>query len=70
MTEDLGLQLLAGAGQVGLQVLPLLLPEVGLLLPAGEVGGQLLVLPLQLLRPPPALQQLFLLRQPAGNLDA
>ncbi len=68
MTEHLGLELLAGAGEVGLEVLALLLPEVGLLLAPGEGGGQLLVLAFQLLCPPPALQDLLLLGQPRKGL--
>ncbi len=64
MTEHLGLELLAGAREVSLEVLALLLAQVGLLLAPGEGGGQLLVLTLQLLRPPPALQNFLFLGQP------
>ncbi len=68
VTEHLCLELLAGAREVGLEILALLLAEVGLLLAPGEGRGQLLVLALQLLRPPPALKDLLLLGQPRKGL--
>ena len=67
VAEHLGLELLPGAGQVGLQVLALLLPQVRLLLPPGQRRGQLLVLSLQLLGSSAPLQDLLLLGQPGST---